>query len=158
VSFNRHLLVDGANILHAWPELAALLRRDRASARALLVQTLAAIHDAEQVRVTIVFDGRGEQLVVERPSQQLTFSVIYTSSSLTADDVIEQMVANAVDPANCMVATEDRAERETILAAGATALRAEDLAVWVKRAVARQADSLNALKAANAKAWKKPKS
>ena len=29
----KHLLVDGPNILHAWPELRALLRRDRDAAR-----------------------------------------------------------------------------------------------------------------------------
>src|SRR5471032_1387457 len=94
----KHLLVDGPNILHAWPELRALLKRDRDAARSQLGQRLAAIHDAEGARVTLVFDGRGTELVVERPSQQETFTVIFTPSSLTADDVIERLVARAADP------------------------------------------------------------
>ena len=54
----KHLLVDGPNILHAWPELRSLLRRDRSAARSQLTGRLAAIHDAEAVRLTLVFDGR----------------------------------------------------------------------------------------------------
>lgn len=155
VSHQRHLIVDGANILHAWPEFSGLLKRDRDSARAQLVQQLAAIHDAEEVRVTIVFDGRGEELTIERPSHQLTFSVVYTPSALTGDDVIEQMVANAADRSACVVATDDHAERETVMASGASAIRASDLAAWVKRAESRQRAALDTLSSVNSKQWKK---
>lgn len=156
VDFQRHLLVDGSNLVHAWPELRGLAKRDRDSARAQLVRRLAAIHDVERIRVTIVFDGRGDDLVVERPSAQPTFSVVFTPSSLSADDVIEQMVANAVSAGDCLVATDDRAERETISAAGAVAISADDLASWTTRVEARQASSLAALRAENARKWKRP--
>jgi len=43
VAFEKHLLVDGANILHAWPDLQALGARDKDAARAQLSQTLRAI-------------------------------------------------------------------------------------------------------------------
>jgi len=155
MGFIRHLLVDGANVLHAWPETRTVLKRDRAAARAQLVQRLASIHDGEQVRVTVVFDGRGDELVIERPSQQLTFSVVYTPSSMSADDVIEQTVANDADPAACVVATDDNAERETVIAAGATAIRPEELASWIQRAESRLATFLAAQRATNAREWKK---
>lgn len=154
MSFQRHLLIDGANLLHAWPELRKLAKTDRDAARAQLTQRVAAIHDVEQVRVTIVHDGRGGELMVERPSRQTTFSVVYTPTSMTADDVIEQMVANAADPSMCMVATEDRAERETVAAAGAAVLRAEDLRVWVERAEARQVAAMKVLREKNDRTWR----
>lgn len=156
VNFSRHLVVDGSNILHAWPELKSLLKRDRAAARAQLVQQLAAIHDVDTIRVTVVFDGRGDEIVIERPSEQMTFSVVYTPSSLTADDVIEQMVAKSTPVTSCVVATDDAAERETIRATGAEVLGASDLASWVKRATSRLGSLIKARQAANTRDWQRP--
>ena len=149
-----HLLVDGANILHAWEELRRVALRDVPSARSQLVQQLTCIHDSEQVRLTIVFDGRGKELVVDHPSEHSTLSVIHTPSSLTADDVIEQMVANSAAPASCCVATDDRAERETVLAAGAMTIDANGLRDWVKRVQSVQRNAVQNLRAANHQQWK----
>ena len=156
MNFTQHLLIDGANILHAWPELRALLKRDRSAARSQLAQQVAAIHDGERVRVTLVFDGRGQELVMERPSGQVTFSVLYTPASLTADDVIEQLVGQAAEPANCVVATDDQAERQTVAALGAHVMAAEDLLVWVRRAAARHGTAVTDLRRTNNRKWQKP--
>ena len=155
VAHTRHLIVDGANTLHAWPDLRQLSVRDRAAARSKLVQQLMPIHDSEDVRVTIVFDGRGDDLVVERPSTHATFSVVYTPSSLTADDVIEQMVANSAARSDCLVATDDRGERETVTALGATTLRSDDLTAWLNRVESRQRATVPHLRESNTRAWKK---
>ena len=155
MSSQRHLLVDGANVLHAWPDLRALYRRDRDSARSQLVQRLAPLHDAGDLRVTVVFDGRGDELVIERPSRQPTFSIVYTPSALTADDVIEQTVGAAASPAACIVATDDHAERQTVSASGASAISADDLAAWIRRAESRQSATVRDLRSANTRAWTK---
>jgi predicted RNA-binding protein with PIN domain len=147
----KHLLVDGPNILHAWPELRALLRRDRDAARSQLVLRLAAIHDAEGVRVTLVFDGRGPELIIERPSHQETLTVLFTPSKLTADDVIEQLIARAADPSACEVATADQAERRTAEGLGAAVLTPEDLAVWCIRAEQRVGGQVAGLQKRNEK-------
>jgi predicted RNA-binding protein with PIN domain len=154
----KHLLVDGPNILHAWPELRALLRRDRDAARSQLVQRLATIHDAEAVRVTAVFDGRGPELVVERPSQQETFIVLFTPSKLTADDVIEQLVARAAEPDTCHVATGDQAERRTVEAFGASWVAPDELAAWCERAEQRVGALTAGLRRRNAQEWQRPSS
>jgi len=156
MAFEKHLLVDGANLLHAWPELRVLMKRDRDAARSQLVQRLGAIHDGEQTRVTLVFDGRGDELVVERPSGHVTFSVLYTPSSLTADDVIEQLVGKAADASLCHVATGDQAERQTIEAAGAIWVPPADLAAWTGRAESRLSSDLKGINSANAKKWNAP--
>lgn len=155
MSFTRHLLIDGANILHAWPELRALIKRDRPAARSQLAQRVSSIHDSEHVRVTIVFDGRGTELVVERPSGQPTFSVLHTPSALTADDLIEQLVARTADPAACIVATGDRGERETVEASGARVIPPEELEAWVRRVEAQQGARMGALRRANTRKWQK---
>jgi len=152
----KHLLIDGSNIMHAWPELRALLKRDRAAARSRLSQMAAALHDAEHIRVSLVFDGRGPDVVVERPSGQDTFVLLYSPSGLTADDVIEQMVGKARAPDQCLVATDDRAERQTIEAMGATGLSAADLASWIEQAGGRQRTQLSERKRANEKEWRRP--
>jgi predicted RNA-binding protein with PIN domain len=154
VAFEKHLLVDGANLLHAWPELRALMKRDRGAARSQLIQKLGVIHDADQTRVTVVFDGRGDELVIERPAGHVTFSVLYTPSSLTGDDVIEQLVGRASDASSCHVATGDQTERQTIEAGGAVWVPPTDLAAWVERAESRLAATVKGLNRNNAKKWK----
>jgi predicted RNA-binding protein with PIN domain len=154
VAFERHLLVDGSNVVHAWPELRVLLKRDRDAARARLAAAVRVIHDLEQWRVTVVFDGRGSDLVVERPAGCATFSLLYTPAGTTADDVIEQLVGQAEVAAHCSVATEDRAERQTIEALGAAGMSAQELAGWCARAQQRQATQAVSLRRANDREWR----
>lgn len=156
--FEKHLLVDGSNIMHAWPHLKPLLKRDREAARTELSLAVRAIHDVEQWRVTVVFDGRGTDLVIEHPYGHTTFSHVYTPAGTTADDVIEQLAGTATSPADVLVATDDRAERQTVEASGAQALSAAELAARVTRAKDRQAAQLSGLRRENEREWRRPKS
>ena len=151
----RHLLVDGANILHAWPELRRLLKRDRNAARSQLVLALCAVHDAEGWRVTVVFDGRGAELQFEQPGAAVTFAVVYTPSALTADAVIEQLVAKSATPSECVVATGDGGERRTVEALGATVCPPEQLREWCVNAARRQSAKVAALRGTSVKAWRR---
>ena len=136
--FKKHLLVDGSNIMHAWPELRALLARDRDAARSRLSHAVAPLHDVEHLRVTVVFDGRGAELTVERPAGEATFAHIHTPTGTTADEVIVQLVQGAREPGDCLVATDDRGEREAIEALGAAAISSADLEGRARRAAQRQ--------------------
>src|SRR5690606_3722394 len=127
VGATEHLLVDGSNVIHAWPELRALIKREKAVARERLIGSLLVLLPAEFARVTVVFDGRGSELVVEHPAGPDSLAVIYTPGGATADDVIEQLVGRATEPAACVVATGDQAERATIEATGAAWCSPEDL-------------------------------
>jgi predicted RNA-binding protein with PIN domain len=155
VAFEKHLLVDGANILHAWPDLRALAARDKDAARAQLSQTLRALHDTEGWRVTIVFDGRGAELVVEQPGAHATFAHVFTPGAVTADSVIEQLVGSAADPATCTVATADRAEQQTVSALGAAWCSTDDLRAWCDRAAGRQAGQAAEMRRVNDRAWRR---
>jgi len=96
---DRHLLVDAYNVIHAWPDLRAALRtHGPEAARALLADALRPLHDSAGWRVSLVFDGRGPELLIERPGPELTFSHLHAPSGLTADAIIEQIVLNATLP------------------------------------------------------------
>jgi predicted RNA-binding protein with PIN domain len=151
----KHLLVDGSNIMHAWPELRALLPGDRDTARARLSRAVRVLHDGEHLRVTIVFDGRGRGLSFEQPGGHATFAHIHTPAGTTADDVIAQLVSQAREPADCLVATDDRGERQAIETLGASALSSSDLASWVRRAEDRQHAQLRERRRENEAKWRR---
>lgn len=155
VAFEKHLLVDGANVLNAWPEFRALLKRDRNAARSQLIQRLGAVHDADSIRVTLVIDGRGNEIVIEHPSGEATFTVVYTPSSLTADDVIEKMVGRSADASLCQVSTGDQAERQTIEATGAIWVPTTDLLARIENAERRLSSKVSNLNRSNAQDWRR---
>jgi predicted RNA-binding protein with PIN domain len=134
-----HLLVDGSNVVQAWADTRVLARRDREAAKALLLRRVAVLHDFSAWRVTVVFDGRGDDLRIEAVGDSEGFSCVHTPAGVTADDVIEQLVGRAAAPGCCLVATADQAERVTVEAAGAAWCDPEGLARRIDTADTRQA-------------------
>jgi uncharacterized protein len=146
----KHLLVDGSNVMHAWADTRALGLRDREAARALLIRRVAVVQDVTDWRVTIVFDGRGKEIVVSAVGELTNFAAIYTPAGTTADDIIEQLVAQSDTPSACFVVSGDQGVRETIEAAGGVWCspgellhRIEAASEQTSRAVARENHSAN---------------
>jgi predicted RNA-binding protein with PIN domain len=150
----RHLLVDGSNVMHAWPELKALLPRGRDGARSRLSRSLAALHGVEDIRVTLVFDGSGAELSVEQPMGGADFAHLHTPAGVTADEVIAHLVRRAKKPDRCVVASDDRAVRQSVEALGAATISTEDLAAWVQRAEGRQNSRIQAERRKNDQRWR----
>lgn len=130
----RHLLVDGNNVGRAWGHTGKLWRKDPDAARALVVAAVKTWHDAMSWRVSVVFDGRGAELDVDSPTGETTFVVAYSPTGMTADSVIEQWVGSSRDPDACVVATADRALRDTVMAMGAETIGSRELRAWIDRA------------------------
>lgn len=143
-----HLLVDGYNVIHAWPELRRLLREDPSGegARAVLVRDLAPLHDSEHWLVTVVFDGKGSEPALEHPGGKQTFTVVYSPAGLSADALMEQMVRRARDPSAMWVASADSLLREAVRACGGMAMDLEDLQRRVASAGRRQTENVLALR------------
>jgi len=150
---DRHLLVDAMNVIHAWPELRGVLAKHGPdAARSQLAEILRPIHDTEGWRVTIVLDGSSDELRVERPGKELTFSYVFGPKGLSADGIIEQLVGNATLPpdedrrsrkkkdpdAEIVVATRDNMLSEATAANGARLMTPDFLREWAKDAAARQ--------------------
>lgn len=151
---STHLLVDGSNVVQAWADTRALARRDREAAKALLLRRVAVLHDFAGWRVTVVFDGRGEELHVEAVGGAADFACVHTPAGATADDVIEQLVGRAAEPNVCLVATADQAERSTVEAAGAAWCSPEELAKRIDSADTRQSRAVAKGNAASEREWR----
>ena len=128
----EHLLVDGYNLIHQVPDWKRALKMDSEGARSLLANWVRSIHDMNGVRTTLVFDGKGPDITIERPFKDLTFSYVFTPSGVTADTVIEQLVGKSKRPDRVFVVTDDRLHQQTALAIGAQVMSKKELDSWVE--------------------------
>jgi len=114
----RYLLIDGHSVLHSWPDLLALHRRQPRNAREELVRRMRHLHDMGTWEVTIVFDGKAGTPEPKRPGD---IAVLYSRAGQTADSVIEALVARQKpkDREAITVITADGGERTTVESLGA---------------------------------------
>ena len=152
----EHLLIDGYNLVHALPESReALSSSGIEAARQQLASMVRIIHDFEGIRTTIVFDGKGSDIEIERPSGQLTFSFLYSPAAMTADAVIEQLVQASPAPQRITVASGDNMVRQSTSAAGAFTIGPGDLADWVRSCQIRQCEMLKRRSEEISKNWRR---
>ena len=114
-----YYLIDGYNVINAWPELIRL-RSNLDEARDVLVRILTEYGAFENYEMTVVFDAFAtdeEEHAVEISSRM---RVIYTATGETADSCIERLAYTAVRMGREVhVVTSDGAEQSLILGAGA---------------------------------------
>ncbi|MDR3563000.1 MAG: NYN domain-containing protein [Negativicutes bacterium] len=122
------LLVDGYNVINAWPDLSAL-KDDLEHARRKLVDILSGYGAYKDYRVVIVFDAHA---VAKGKTCQETISegleVVFTREGETADSYIEKAAYQQVRAGHGVyVVTSDWAEQLTILGAGAWRISSREL-------------------------------
>ena len=156
MSETRHLLIDGYNVIHDWPHLRSLLPTRPEAARDRLAEEVRILHDREGWRVTLVFDGKGEEITIERPGGPPTFSLVFSPSGMSADDIIERLVAADPKSSRITVVTRDTAQRQTIEAFGAIGMSPSELRDWIRRAGAGLASALGTLRRQVDKEWRRP--
>lgn len=149
-----HLLIDGYNIIHAWDSFSSIRRNDMPSAVSMLAEKVRVIHDLEGIRTTLVFDGNGSEISIERPSNELTFSLVFTPKGMTADDFIEQLVHNAKDPSVITAVTQDTLLRTTVESAGGFVYSAESFFDWVDHCYKQQRQKAKDQTIKTNKQWK----
>lgn len=127
----KHIVVDGWNVIHSHPKLKKLLTSgNQDAARAELSSLLAPIHDFGGSRITIVYDGTGEDISIVRRSQILTFSEVFTPSNMTADELIEQLCSTSKNPDRILVVSRDNLLRLTASSFGALSIAPEQIFEW----------------------------
>ncbi|KAA9018701.1 NYN domain-containing protein [Niallia endozanthoxylica] len=123
------LLVDGYNIIGAWPDLVEFKNKDLAAARDVLVEKMAEYQAFTGYRVIIVFDAYGVQ-GIEKKYKNYQVEVIFTKENETADERIERL---AIDLSNrktqIHVATSDYTEQWAIFGQGALRKSARELLI-----------------------------
>jgi len=156
VNFCEHLLIDGYNLIHAWPELFQTMEAAGAEAAVQrLIETVRVLHDTDELRTSVVLDGQGSAVTIEHPGRQDSFSVVYTPTGMTADAFIEQMANRAADPENVIVATRDQALALTVFSYGGRHWEPDKLAERVEAARKRQTMRLRKHRQRSQEQWKR---
>ncbi len=129
--FADMLLIDGYNIINAWPELIALKENSLEHARDKLTEIMTGYGAFKKYNVILVFDAHG--VVGTDSCYRINDSteVVYTKEGETADSYIEKMVYYLLRPdvrsGRVYVVTSDWAEQLVILGAGAYRISAREL-------------------------------
>ena len=123
------LLVDGYNIIGAWPELRVLKDHDLPAARDHLVERMAEYQAYSGYRVIVVFDAYFVQ-GTEKKYKNHKVEVIFTKENETADERIEKMaIALNNRRTQIHVATSDFTEQWAIFGQGALRKSARELLI-----------------------------
>ncbi len=149
-----HLLADGYNLAHAWPEVRALLPYALDAAVEQVVQRLRPVHDQLGWHLTVVFDGRADRMTIEHPAGSETLTVVFSSRGTTADGVIEQLLARTPSTAGWKVASDDRALVQSAVAYGAETISADETREWIRRIEGEASSWIDRHRSRNDAAWR----
>ncbi|WP_226530310.1 NYN domain-containing protein [Metabacillus niabensis] len=121
------LLVDGYNIIGAWPDLQKLKKNGLAEARDLLIEKMAEYQAYTGFRVIIVFDAHMVK-GIEKKQKNHRVEVIFTRENETADERIEKLAISLSNiKTQVHVATSDFTEQWAIFGQGALRKSAREL-------------------------------
>lgn len=121
------LIVDGYNIIGAWPELRELKTKELSSARDALIEKMAEYQAYTGYKVIVVFDAH---LVkgIEKKKKKYKIEVIFTKGNETADERIEKLAKQLNNiKTQIHVATSDFTEQWAIFGQGALRKSAREL-------------------------------
>lgn len=121
------LIVDGYNVIHAWPSLKRLLGVSLEAARDKLVERLAVYRLVTGDEVTVVFDAH--RSAVRTNSDQLVdgVRVIFARKGHSADQVIERFAYGAAGAGDVTVATSDHSQSDLVRGMGGAVISAPEL-------------------------------
>lgn len=150
----QYLLIDAYNVICATESLREAMQSNLDSARDMLADQVKSIHDAEGLHLAMVLDSRNDRLEVEHPYGKKSFEFVYAPAEVSADGVIERMVARVKNPGDATVVSNDGMVRESARANGAIALRPEELFEWARACDARLLQDARRRNAENAKSFR----
>ncbi|WP_126424761.1 NYN domain-containing protein [Brevibacillus marinus] len=129
------LIVDGYNIIGAWPQLRELKDAGRMDeARDLLISKLADYQSYSGMKVIVVFDAYTVP-GVGRQQKQYALEIYFTKEKETADEKIEKLVQeNWKKNRQIYVATSDYTSQRVIFGQGALRKSARELLLDVESA------------------------
>jgi predicted RNA-binding protein with PIN domain len=121
------LIVDGYNIIGAWPDLIALKKQDLSAARDALVEKMAEYQAYTGTRVIVVFDAHYVP-GIEKKYHHYKVEVIFTKENESADERIEKLAVSLSNrKTQIHVATSDFTEQWVIFGQGALRKSAREL-------------------------------
>ncbi len=130
----EYLLVDGYNIIYAWPELKGLVDGNMDGARMKLLDSLSNYQGIRKCQIIVVFDAYRVQGHLEEIIDYGNLHVVYTREAQTADQYIEKFAHDNQKKYNIVVATSDGLQQIIIRGAGCSLLSARELKEEIERA------------------------
>lgn len=88
------LIVDGYNVIYAWPILASICD-DLAYARDKLIDIL--LEYGTDIKITVVFDSHLTSGRIQKDNVSSLLEVIFTNAGQTADSYIEKWYVTLLD-------------------------------------------------------------
>jgi predicted RNA-binding protein with PIN domain len=129
----EYLLVDGYNIIHAWPELKELVDdNNMEGARMKLVDTLSNFKGVRKCQIIVVFDAYRVQEHGEEIIDYHNIHIVYTRTAQTADQYIEKFAHDNHNKYNIVVATSDGLQQIIVRGEGCSLLSARGLKIEVE--------------------------
>ncbi len=135
----EYLLVDGYNIIFAWPELKALAEVNLEAARIRLLDTLCNYKGIREGRIIVVFDAYRVEGRRETAEDYHNISIVFTAEAQTADQYIEKFARDHRKKIRITVATSDGLQQVIIRGAGCDLLSARELKEAVDQALEQMA-------------------
>jgi predicted RNA-binding protein with PIN domain len=126
---SRRIVVDGYNVIHAWPELARVMRsHNLEEARRRLIRRLAEHHASTGDEVIVVFDSGAGVKSATVPERIDGVEVRFGSAMNSADHIIERLAyeaARAGTAESTVIVSNDNLQRDMVRAMGVAAMGAE---------------------------------
>lgn len=122
-----YLLVDGYNIIFAWPELNEIAKDNMDAARGKLLDELCKYQSVRKCQVIVVFDAYRVQRHQEEMLDYHNIHVVFTREAQTADHFIEKFAHDNQKKYDITVATSDGLQQIIIRGAGCAVWSARDL-------------------------------
>lgn len=129
----EYLLVDGYNIIFAWPELEILAKDNMDAARLKLMDILSNYQAIRQCKIIAVFDAYLVQGHAEEIISYHNIYMVYTKEAQTADQYIERFAHDNKNKFKIIVATSDGLQQIIIRGAGSELLSARELKEEIER-------------------------
>jgi predicted RNA-binding protein with PIN domain len=125
----ERVIVDGYNVIHAWPELKRLLTgASLEAARDRLIERLSVFGMVVSADVTVVFDAHHSTARTNSEEMVEGVRVLFTRKGHSADHAIERMAYAASQAGDVItVATSDRFQRDLVRGMGGAVISALEL-------------------------------
>lgn len=123
----KYIIVDGYNIIFAWPHLAELAKDDIDAARRRLCDELSSYAGFTKHRLVVVFDGYKQKGNPGEKSQFSNIQIVFTKEAETADAYIEALVSRIGNNYQVRVATSDSLVQISSLRSGVLRMSAREL-------------------------------
>ena len=125
----QQLIVDGYNVIHAWPSLKRLLSTaSLEAAREELIRRLSVLGMISGEELTVVFDAHHSNAMSNSEETVDGVHVIFTRKGHSADHSIERIAYQASQTGDVItVATSDRFQSDLVRGMGGAVISAPEL-------------------------------